>query len=55
MKIIFNKKVIASVLMFISVCANATSFSDYLFIEPAYLLLGLLGCGLLALNRLRRT
>lgn len=54
MKIIFNKKVTAVVLMFISVCANAATFSEYIFTEPAYLLLVLLGCGLLALSRLRQ-
>ena len=54
MKIIFNKKFIAVILASVSVCTSANSVSDYIILtEPSYLLLSLLGCGLLALRRLR--
>lgn len=56
MKIIFSKKILAIVLVFISVCANANTLSDYMifFAEPGYLLASLWGFGLLALGRLRQ-
>jgi len=55
MKIIFDKKVVAVTLVSISLCANASRLNDYLVLsEPSYLLLGLLGCGAMALRRLRQ-
>lgn len=55
MKIIFNENITALFLAFVSVFMNAISFNDNYSVtaETSYLLLSLLGCGVIALSCLR--